>query len=148
MRSDGRDSHGRGSIVPAPSTSSGQALTKNARTGHPSIADILTNYGCPSFRGFRKLGTTDLALMFVRHRRTLPSCANCSAVLNRLHRYYGAGYSHFITTSCYRRLPLLGTPQSRNLFLEILESVRRRYRFVVVGYVVMPEHVHLLLSEP
>jgi putative transposase len=69
-------------------------------------------------------------------------------VLNRLHRYYGAGYSHFITTNCYRRLPLLGTPQSRNLFLEILESVRRRYRFVVVGYVVMPEHVHLLLSEP
>jgi REP element-mobilizing transposase RayT len=26
--------------------------------------------------------------------------------------------------------------------------VRRSYRFVVVGYVVMPEHVHLLLSEP
>ena len=29
-----------------------------------------------------------------------------------------------------------------------LEQVRRRYAFVVVGYVVMPEHVHLLLSEP
>jgi REP-associated tyrosine transposase len=29
-----------------------------------------------------------------------------------------------------------------------LEQVRQRYRFVVVGYVVMPEHVHLLLSEP
>ncbi len=26
--------------------------------------------------------------------------------------------------------------------------VRRRYGFVVVGYVIMPEHVHLLLSEP
>jgi putative transposase len=26
--------------------------------------------------------------------------------------------------------------------------VRRRYHFVVVGYVVMPEHIHLLLSEP
>jgi REP element-mobilizing transposase RayT len=34
------------------------------------------------------------------------------------------------------------------LFLEVLEQVRRRYRFVVVGYVVMPEHVHLLFSEP
>jgi putative transposase len=34
------------------------------------------------------------------------------------------------------------------LFLEVLEQVRRRYRFVVVGYVVMPEHVHLLLGEP
>jgi putative transposase len=32
--------------------------------------------------------------------------------------------------------------------LRILEQVRRRYRFVVVGYVAMPEHVHLLLSEP
>jgi hypothetical protein len=30
----------------------------------------------------------------------------------------------------------------------VLEQVRRRYQFVVVGYVVMPEHIHLLLSEP
>jgi putative transposase len=67
---------------------------------------------------------------------------------NKLHRYYGAGYLHFITTSCYQRTPLLAKPQHRDLLLEILESVRRRYRFVVVGYVVMPEHVHLLLSEP
>ncbi|MFZ0771987.1 MAG: hypothetical protein WCA49_02975 [Candidatus Sulfotelmatobacter sp.] len=57
-----------------------------------------------------------------------------------LHRYYGAGYLHFITTSCYQRRALLGTPQSRDLFLEVMERVRRRYRFVVVGYVVMPEH--------
>jgi putative transposase len=26
--------------------------------------------------------------------------------------------------------------------------VRQRYRFVVVGYVIMPEHIHLLISEP
>src|SRR5579864_277759 len=69
-------------------------------------------------------------------------------MLNRLHRYYGAGYSHFITTSCYQRLPLLGPARNRDLFLRVLEQVRRRYRFVVVGYVVMPEHVHLLISEP
>lgn len=67
---------------------------------------------------------------------------------NRLHRYYGAGYSHFITTSCYQRLPLLNSPRNRDLFVSVLERVRRRYRFTVVGYVVMPEHVHLLLSEP
>jgi putative transposase len=69
-------------------------------------------------------------------------------VSNRLHRYYGGGYLHFITASCYRRMPLLARPQHRDLLLEILESVRRRCRFVVVGYVVMPEHVHLLLGEP
>lgn len=67
---------------------------------------------------------------------------------NRLHHYYGAGYLHFITTSCYQRRPLLGMARNRDLFLEVLESVRRRYRFVVVGYVVMPEHVHLLIGEP
>jgi putative transposase len=69
-------------------------------------------------------------------------------VPNHPHRYYGAGYLHFITTSCYRRLPLLQKPQHRDLLLEVLERARRRYRFVVVGYVVMPEHLHLLLSEP
>jgi putative transposase len=63
-------------------------------------------------------------------------------------RYYGAGDLHFITCSCYRRRPLLGTPQRRNLFLTMLEQVRRRYQFVVVGYVLMPEHIHLLISEP
>lgn len=67
---------------------------------------------------------------------------------NRLHRFYGAGYSHFITTSCYRRLPLLGTPRNRDLFLRVLEQARQRYHFAVLGYVVMPEHVHLLISEP
>ncbi len=67
---------------------------------------------------------------------------------NKLRRYYGTGYLHFVTTSCFRRLPLLAKPQHRDLLLEVLERVRRRYRFVVVGYVVMPEHVHMLLSEP
>ena len=36
----------------------------------------------------------------------------------------------------------------RDLFLEILEQVRAKYDLVVAGYVVMPEHFHLLVSEP
>ncbi len=65
-----------------------------------------------------------------------------------LHRYYGAGYLHYITTSCYHRRAWLAAEANRDLFVEVLEQVRRRYHLVVVGYVVMPEHVHLLLSEP
>jgi REP-associated tyrosine transposase len=42
----------------------------------------------------------------------------------------------------------LGTPQRRDLFLRILEEARQKYRFVVHGYVVMPEHFHLLMTEP
>jgi putative transposase len=65
-----------------------------------------------------------------------------------LHRTYGAHHLHFITCSCYRRLPFLSTARSRDRFLSILEQTRQRYRFVVVGYVVMPEHIHLLVTEP
>ena len=43
---------------------------------------------------------------------------------------------------------MLGEVSRRDLFLSVLEQVRRRYRLVVIGYVVMPEHFHLLISEP
>jgi putative transposase len=65
-----------------------------------------------------------------------------------LHRIYGAYHLHFITCSCYRRLPFLHTARRRDRFLSVLEQTRERYRFVVVGYVVMPEHIHLLITEP
>jgi len=65
-----------------------------------------------------------------------------------LHRYYGNHDLHFITCSCYHRQQQLGTPQRRDLFLRILEEARQKYRFVVHGYVVMPEHFHRLVTEP
>ncbi len=65
-----------------------------------------------------------------------------------LHRFYGGNDLHFLTFSCYRRRPLFKNEAHCDLFLKILDRVRRRYRLVVLGYVVMPEHVHLLLSEP
>jgi putative transposase len=69
-------------------------------------------------------------------------------VPTRLKRYYGAQDLHFITCSCYHRLPILGSARRRDSFLQILEQTRQQYQFVVYGYVVMPEHFHLLISEP
>jgi putative transposase len=63
-------------------------------------------------------------------------------------RFYGERDLHFVTFSCHQRCPFLDDPLRRDLFLTTLARVRRTYRLVVVGYVVMPEHVHLLLSEP
>jgi putative transposase len=65
-----------------------------------------------------------------------------------LKRYYGAGDLHFITCSCYHRQPLLGTAERRDLLLTGLEQVRVRYRLAVLAFVVMPEHFHLLITEP
>ena len=67
---------------------------------------------------------------------------------NPLERRYGQGDLHFITFSCLRRRPLLGTASARDCFIRILGEVRARYAFRLIGYVVMPEHVHLLMSEP
>ena len=65
-----------------------------------------------------------------------------------LERWHGGHDLHFITCSCYRRQLLLGKSDCRDLFLEVLEQMRQRYELVVLGYVVMPEHFHLLVSEP
>lgn len=59
-----------------------------------------------------------------------------------------AGQFHFITFSCYQRMPLLARTLGYGVFERELETLRRRYAFVVAGYVLMPEHVHLLVSEP
>ena len=66
------------------------------------------------------------------------------------HRYYVAGCLHFITTSCYQRRALRDAgcaAKLRSVSRSQGTGARRHYRFVVVGSVVMPEHVHLLFSE-
>jgi putative transposase len=63
-------------------------------------------------------------------------------------RHQTEGDDHFITFSCYDRRPYLDTLESRDLFERSLERTRRRYKFNVLAYVVMPEHVHLLVTEP
>src|SRR6185437_11490780 len=63
-------------------------------------------------------------------------------------RYQHQRCLHFITFSCYRRKPLLDSVAARVLFERELERVRRWYGCSILGYVMMPEHVHLLISEP
>src|SRR5438874_10145754 len=65
-----------------------------------------------------------------------------------LKRFQQARCLHFVTFSCYHRAPLLAIPEARCIFEQTLERVRKWYGLYVTGYVVMPEHVHLLISEP
>jgi len=82
------------------------------------------------------------------------SLMKCSAdvILMRmpwaLERYHETGKSHFLTFSCFDRLPKLKDPRVRDLFLTCLEQTRKRFTLQIYGFVVMPEHVHLLISEP
>jgi putative transposase len=65
-----------------------------------------------------------------------------------LKRYYGRGDLHFLTFSCYQRRDFLASELARDLFLCELTRVRREYEFRLLGYVVMPNHAHLLIGEP
>src|ERR1700757_2099888 len=65
-----------------------------------------------------------------------------------LRRFHQSRQSHFLTFSCYHRQPGFTSPRTCDLFLARLEEMRRRFSVRIYGYVVMPEHVHLLVSEP
>src|SRR5271170_894100 len=67
---------------------------------------------------------------------------------SQLKRFHQSGQTHFITFCCYRRRALFLSDVTKDTFESALERVRRSYRLYVYAYVAMPEHVHLLLSEP
>jgi putative transposase len=62
------------------------------------------------------------------------------------HRTYSPGQLQFITTSTYRRAPLFFSERFCHCFVQRLEEVRRDLKFLLIGWVLMPEHVHLLLK--
>ncbi len=65
-----------------------------------------------------------------------------------LKRYQKTGNVPFITFSCHHRLPYLAPDHPKQIFEHILEQTRVSHGFGIYAYVLMPEHVHLLLSEP
>ncbi len=63
-------------------------------------------------------------------------------------RYQNSGEFHFLTFSCFKRQPLLAQRNGYSLIEQTLERVRQSHKMVIAGYVLMPEQLHLLVSEP
>lgn len=63
-------------------------------------------------------------------------------------KHYDNGEPHFLTFSCFRRLPLLSRDRTRNWFIETLQAARKRHGFHLWAWVIMPEHIHVLLWPP
>ena len=95
--------------------------------------------GGPGFRVFCEAGDVHSSHKTTRVNHSLASCREALSA--------DPGVA-FITFCCYHRHVLLGTERARKEFIVAIERVRRWYGFYVTGYVVMPEHVHLLISEP
>jgi len=65
--------------------------------------------------------------------------------MTRLRRIAGQDRIFFITTNLLNACSPL-TPSERDLILSFLGDVRTRCPFILLGYVVMPAHAHLLLA--
>jgi len=55
------------------------------------------------------------------------------------------GDAHFLTYSCYQQLPLLSRKRTCRWIVDALRSTRRVHNVALWAYVIMPEHVHVLL---
>src|SRR5437867_10898041 len=64
-----------------------------------------------------------------------------------LKRFQQSRCLHFLTFSCYRRAPLLGTPRSHDIVEQTLERTQHWYGFNYAEDVVMPEHVNQQTTE-
>ena len=56
-----------------------------------------------------------------------------------------AGHAHFLTYSCFQQYPLLTRDRTRRWVLDALEATRQKLAVALWAYVIMPEHVHLLI---
>jgi len=63
----------------------------------------------------------------------------------RLRRADNPGDARFLTFSCFRRQPLLSRERSCRWLLDAMDRARETHGFDLWAFVIMPEHVHLLV---
>jgi len=66
----------------------------------------------------------------------------------KLRHYDHLNTVRFVTFSTFRRIRLLTKPAPIEIFIDTLKSIREKHRLRIFGYVIMPEHVHLVLHPP
>jgi len=65
----------------------------------------------------------------------------------KLPKFDHPAHLHFVTTNTFQRFPLFLAERFRKIFLANVDHYRKQHRFQLVGYVIMPDHVHLLLGN-
>ena len=107
--------------------------------GHPGVGVARTSYACPcgSIENQQSLSTwTQQATVMQTD----------SARYRKLRKSWNeAGHAHSLTFCCFHRLPLLSADRTRLWLLDALDRARDRWHFELWAYVIMPEHVHLLV---
>jgi len=65
--------------------------------------------------------------------------------MTKLRHYDNLGTARFVTFNCYRELPSLNSNMAKELLIKYIEMARDKHSIKIMGYVIMPNHVHLVM---
>ena len=68
--------------------------------------------------------------------------------MNQPIRFNDLNIARFVTYSCYHNYNLFKTGETKNIFAANLNKLRNKYKYKLFGYVIMPNHVHLVVCPP
>jgi len=54
---------------------------------------------------------------------------------------------HYVTLVTFNRVPVFRSERACEIFISTLEAVRLRYPYKLIGYVIMPDHVHAIINR-
>ena len=66
----------------------------------------------------------------------------------KLKHFDNLGTVRFVTFGCFRQGRDLSDPRARELLIKHIDEARKKHGFKLLGYVIMPEHVHMVLLPP
>ena len=64
----------------------------------------------------------------------------------KLFKSHNPNICHYTTSVCYNRIPIFRSAKACSLFIEALAETREKCPFKLIGYVIMPDHTHLIVN--
>ena len=61
-------------------------------------------------------------------------------------RYDIEGHIHFVTSTCYKRVPIFLYDLCNTSAIEAVKFYRKKHNFSLIGYTIMPDHLHMLIQ--
>jgi REP element-mobilizing transposase RayT len=63
-------------------------------------------------------------------------------------RFPSRGQPSFVTTNTYKRAKLFSLAEACELLISIIYQVRAELQFMLLAFVIMPDHFHLVVLPP
>ena len=66
--------------------------------------------------------------------------------MGTLRRYHEDNRPYFVTTVVKERRPIFADHRAASLLQEVFDTCRRRYQFLLLSHVIMPDHAHAIIA--